>query len=200
VEKVLHQHLESADLILLLISPDFMASDYGYSTEMTRTIERHDQGNVQVIPVLLRPVHWETAPFAKLQMIPTNAIPVTIWSNRDEAFHDVIGHISRFLSELRRPQTLDESPKHLQTERSYEASNPSLSSYSPYEGALHPISLTSISAPQSRPVANRENQQRVVPSLSPACGQTRGYWGAQYVYWTYERCSGYCSSGLSRFK
>src|SRR5258706_11817633 len=68
-EKELHQHLESADLILLLISSDFMNSDYCYSTEMKRAIERHDQGSAQVIPILLRPIHWESAPFAKLQMI-----------------------------------------------------------------------------------------------------------------------------------
>lgn len=49
-EKELHQHLENADIILLLISPDFMASDYCYSTEMKRAIERHDQGRAHVIP------------------------------------------------------------------------------------------------------------------------------------------------------
>ena len=49
-EKELHQHLESADIILLLISPDFMTSDYCYSTEMKRALERHDQGSAVVIP------------------------------------------------------------------------------------------------------------------------------------------------------
>src|SRR6202051_637735 len=76
-EKELHQHLESADIILLLISPDFLASDYSYSTERGGAIERAKQGTAQVIPLLLRPVHWDDAPFAHLQVIPTNAEPVT---------------------------------------------------------------------------------------------------------------------------
>lgn len=97
-EKELHQHLESADLILLLISPDFMSSDYCYSTEMKRAIERHDQGSAHVIPILLRPTFWQNEPFAKLQIVPTDATPITTWADRDEAFYDVIGYINRYIS------------------------------------------------------------------------------------------------------
>lgn len=93
-EKELHQHLESADIILLLISPDFMNSDYCYSTEMGRAIERHEQGNARVIPILLRPAFWRNAPFAKLQVLPTNATPVTSWPDRDAAFHDITEQIT----------------------------------------------------------------------------------------------------------
>src|SRR5215469_6153707 len=57
-EKDLHRRLEIADIILLLVSPDFMASDYCYSIEMKRAIERHDQGSAQVIPILLRSTFW----------------------------------------------------------------------------------------------------------------------------------------------
>ena len=88
-EKELHARLESADIILLLISPDFMSSDYCYSTEMGRAITRHDQGSAHVVPLLLRPTLWKTAPFAKLQMRPSNARPVTSWLNSDEAFNDI---------------------------------------------------------------------------------------------------------------
>ena len=76
-EKELHKHLESADIILLLISSDFMSSDYCYSTEMRRALARHDEGGAQVIPILLRSIFWQNAPFAKLQVIPTNARQVT---------------------------------------------------------------------------------------------------------------------------
>jgi hypothetical protein len=109
-EKELHQHLESADLILLLISPDFMSSDYCYSTEMKRAIERHTQGDAHVIPILLRPIHWDTAPFAKLQMIPTNARYVTSWPNRDEAFYDIANHINQIVAKFILPQTNVPSP------------------------------------------------------------------------------------------
>ena len=81
-------HLESAQIILLLVSPDFLASDYCYDTEMKRALERHDDGTARVIPVFLRPCDWAGAPFSRLQGLPTNAEPVTStrWSSRDEAF------------------------------------------------------------------------------------------------------------------
>ena len=90
-EKELHRHLESADIVLLLISPDFMNSDYCYSTEMKHAIERHDQGNVAVIPILLRATLWRDAPFAKLQILPRDARPVRdrSWFDIDEAFNSI---------------------------------------------------------------------------------------------------------------
>ena len=85
----LDQHLNSAGVILLLVSADFLASDYCYDVEMTRALERHDQGEARVIPVILRPVDWKGAPFGKLQSLPTDGKPVTSWNDRDEAFTDV---------------------------------------------------------------------------------------------------------------
>jgi nucleoside phosphorylase len=90
-EKEIHRHLNTASIILLLVSPDFIASDYCYSTEMRRAMERHECGEVCVIPVILRPVIWEATPFGKLQALPQNAEPVTsnVWHRQDEAFLDV---------------------------------------------------------------------------------------------------------------
>src|SRR5436305_2171034 len=82
-------HLSTADIILLLISPDFMASEYCYSIEMKRAMERHEAKEACVIPVILRPVPWKRIPFSMLQALPKNARPVTKWPNRDEAFSDV---------------------------------------------------------------------------------------------------------------
>src|SRR5258706_2919195 len=79
-------HLNSAHIILLLVSPDFMASDYCYSIEMRRALERHEAQEARVIPVILRPTDWERAPFSHLQALPADRKPVTRWSNRDEAF------------------------------------------------------------------------------------------------------------------
>lgn len=103
-EKALHQHLESADIILLLISPDFMVSDYCYSTEMGQALTRHNEGSARVIPILLRAIFWQGAPFAKLQMIPTNARPVTNWSDRDDAFEHITLKVYEVVSELRDKQ------------------------------------------------------------------------------------------------
>jgi len=92
-------HLESAHIILLLISSSFMASQYCYSMEMTRAMERHQQGKARVIPILLRPVLFTGAPFAMLKMLPSNGKPVVSWRNRDSAFVDIALGIERVVRE-----------------------------------------------------------------------------------------------------
>lgn len=79
------QHLQNAEIILLLISADFMASDYCYSVEMQRAMERCDRQEGIVIPIILRPVDWYGAPFGKIQALPRNAKPIATWSNLDQA-------------------------------------------------------------------------------------------------------------------
>ncbi len=71
------RHMESARIILLLVSANFLASDYCYDIELKRAIERHEAGEACVIPIILKPVYWNGAPFAKLQALPKNAKPVT---------------------------------------------------------------------------------------------------------------------------
>ena len=88
-EGEIDKHLNTAQLILLLVSSDFLASDYCWDVEVKRAMERHEAGEARVIPVILRPVDWKSALFGKLQALPTDAKPVTIWSDRDEAFFDV---------------------------------------------------------------------------------------------------------------
>jgi WD40 repeat protein len=82
-------HLNAANIILLLVSPDFLKSDYCYGWEMQRAIERHTKGEAHVIPILLRPSDWEDTPFSTLQMLPTDAKPVTQWTDQDAAFTDI---------------------------------------------------------------------------------------------------------------
>jgi TIR domain/Type I restriction modification DNA specificity domain len=93
-------HLNTANIILLLISPDFMNSDYCYSVEMQRALQRHKDGDARVIPVLLRPVDWENAPFSKLQVLPTNSIPVNSWNKLDDAFVNVAREIRKVVQDL----------------------------------------------------------------------------------------------------
>src|SRR6266571_5816961 len=99
-EQAIDTHLNTAHLILLLISPDFMASDYCYGKEMKRALERHRAGMCRVVPILLRPTYWEDAPFSSLQFLPTDAKPITRWHDRDEAFQDVVTEISRTIKDL----------------------------------------------------------------------------------------------------
>lgn len=105
------RNLQTAQIILLLVSADFMASDYSYEVEMAEALKRHEAGEAHVVPILLRPVLFEGAPFAKFQMLPTNAKPVTKWENRDEAFENIAKGIRRLIFSLRgTPQTTDAAP------------------------------------------------------------------------------------------
>jgi WD40 repeat protein len=90
-------HLNSAHIILLPISPNFMNLD-DYDLVVTRAMERHLQENVRVIPVILRPVHWKNAPFSKLQVLPKNKKPVMNWSKLDNALYDVTKGIDEVIN------------------------------------------------------------------------------------------------------
>ena len=92
--------LENADIILLLISADFIASDYAYGKEMKRAIERHESGDARVVPVIVRKVEWASAPFGKLQALPKNGKPVSTWSRRDDAWSNVSAGIRNVVREL----------------------------------------------------------------------------------------------------
>ena len=95
------ENLERADLILLLVSADFIASDYCYEKEMTRALERHDAGEARVIPVILRDVDWTKAPFAKLQALPKDGRAVMTWPDKDSAWRNVAEGIAKVAGEMR---------------------------------------------------------------------------------------------------
>lgn len=87
--------LRTSDLVLLLISPDFINSEYCYSREMRVALRRHVRGEVRVIPVILRPVDWLKTPIGKLLALPSDAKPVTTWNRRDEALLDIARGVRR---------------------------------------------------------------------------------------------------------
>lgn len=95
------EHLNSAQVILLLVSASFLASDYCYDVEMGRAMERHAAGEARVIPVILRACEWKGAPFGKLQGLPKDMKPVTSWANIDEAFADVARGIRKAVEEIK---------------------------------------------------------------------------------------------------
>lgn len=99
-KQAIDENLNSAEIILLLISENFIASDYCYDLEMERAIARHDAGEARVIPIILKPVDWSGAPFGKLQALPKNAKPVTTWSNRGEAFLNIAEGIRHAAMEM----------------------------------------------------------------------------------------------------
>lgn len=92
--------LEAAQLILLLITPDFMASDYIQDNELKRAIKQHQTKKALVIPIFLRPVDYKGASFAKLLALPKDAVPVTQWKNQDEAFLNIVEGIHQAVNTL----------------------------------------------------------------------------------------------------
>ncbi|MDZ4682120.1 MAG: TIR domain-containing protein [Saprospiraceae bacterium] len=90
--------LTQADIILLLISADFLATDYIWDVEIKTAMERHAQKSVQVVPIVLRPCSWEAdTPFGKLNGLPSKAKPVSSYSDRDQAWLEVVQGIERLL-------------------------------------------------------------------------------------------------------
>jgi hypothetical protein len=94
-------HLNTASVILLLISSDFITSDYCWDVEVRRAMERHEAKEARVIPVILRSTDdWESAAFGKLKPLPKDGKPVSKWRNRDEAFCSVAEGIRAAVKEL----------------------------------------------------------------------------------------------------
>ena len=87
------QRLDDSELILLLVSPDFLASDYCYDVEMKRALERHEAGHVRVLPIIIRDCDWSGAPFSRLQVLPLRGKPVRRWRDRDSAWKSVAAGI-----------------------------------------------------------------------------------------------------------
>ena len=100
LDGAIDQAMTEADVILLLVSPDFLASNYCYDVEVKRAMERHKNGTARVIAVILRPCEWEETPFSKLLLAPTDGKAVTMWPNRDAAFKDVTRMIREALPKV----------------------------------------------------------------------------------------------------
>jgi TIR domain len=99
-KNAIDSHLESANIILLLISSDFLDSDYCYDIELKRALERHESKEARVIPVILRAVDWHRSPFGKLIALPTDGKAITSWPNEDEAFTDVVKGLRRVIDKI----------------------------------------------------------------------------------------------------
>jgi hypothetical protein len=86
---VIDQNLDAADCVLLLVTPDFLASDYCYGVEMQRALAKHGEGRILVIPVIVRPADWRHPPLGNLEALPKDAKPVVEWARRDRAWLSV---------------------------------------------------------------------------------------------------------------
>jgi TIR domain len=112
VDQSISAELERADVILLLVSPDFLASAYCYDIEMQRALQRHERGEARVIPVILRHCEWKEALFGKLMATPRDGKPVRSFPDLDEAFLQVTQAIRQAVTGGGSPAKVAQSPSH----------------------------------------------------------------------------------------
>lgn len=115
-EGEIDKHITTAKIILLLVSADFLNSDYCYDIEMKKALEMHKSKIACVIPIILRPVDWQDSPFGELEALPTKGKPITKWRSQDDAFVNIVTGIKKVIREFDqsnntsiKPSTLKES-------------------------------------------------------------------------------------------
>lgn len=99
-DETIRQELEAAQIILLLITPRFLASRYCFDEETQRAMARHAEGTARVVPIIMKPSDWQSSPFSKLQVLPKDGKPVTLWDNQDEALVSVVTQLRRVVKTM----------------------------------------------------------------------------------------------------
>lgn len=133
-DKSIKKELEEADIVIFLVSSDFIASDYCYDVEVKQSMERHEKREAVVIPVIIRPCFWQGAPFAKIQATPIDASglePITKWKNLDDAWYHVVLDIKEATRRLREKKSVKEKYSHKEEPLSFKFNN-----YARYKGVV----------------------------------------------------------------
>ncbi|WP_116600240.1 toll/interleukin-1 receptor domain-containing protein [Primorskyibacter marinus] len=102
IDAEISAELEASDIVFLLISPDFLNSDYCMDTEMTRAMERHEEGTARVIPIIVEDCYWKTSVFTKLKALPKDGKPISNWTNENTAFLNIVEEVARVLDDMDR--------------------------------------------------------------------------------------------------
>src|SRR5262249_39987776 len=110
-EEKIYKQLDSADVLLMLVSRDFINSEFIWDKELQRALDRDTANRARVIPIILRPTDWQSSPLGRLQALPKNAKAVTLWANRDAAWLDVERGIRKAIEDLQ----AGVKPKHTRT-------------------------------------------------------------------------------------
>lgn len=98
-------HLNQAAIILFLVSSNFLDATPDTDMLIRRALERHNAGDVLVVPILLRPSIWTYSHFAQLSPLPDNKKPITEWSNREKAFSNIANGLLKIVHHLRAEST-----------------------------------------------------------------------------------------------
>lgn len=94
-------HLEDADIIIFLISSDFIASDYCCEIEVKKGIQQHNEGKSILVPIVVRPCNWKDMEIGKFQALPTDLKPIVTWNNKDEGWLNVIFGLKKLINEFK---------------------------------------------------------------------------------------------------
>ncbi len=97
IDKTVKEQLAAADIIVLLVSIDFLASSYIREVEFAQAMERHDKGEALIIPVIVRDCMWDISPIGKLSCLPKDGVPVEDYPKKDKAWTEVVRKISEQL-------------------------------------------------------------------------------------------------------
>ncbi len=106
-QEEIDRHLLSADIVLLLVSASFIASDYCWGDEMSNALARHKEKKARVVPIILHPCGWLMTPLNELQCVPRDNKAISLWPNEHAAFDDVLTEIAKVVDDLRRGRTAE---------------------------------------------------------------------------------------------
>jgi TIR domain len=99
IDQEVSRQLDKCDLFLPLLTPDFLASNYCYETEMQRAIERHESGEMHIVPLVIEPCDWKASPLKRFKALPRDGKPVAEWTNKNNAYLDIVTELRRLICE-----------------------------------------------------------------------------------------------------
>lgn len=101
-DQEINKRLMAADVVLYLVSPDFMASRYITNVELKKAIDRHNTGEQRLVPIIIRPSNLALLNINNLQAVPKDAKPISSWDNQDEAWYDVSNALGKLFVALQK--------------------------------------------------------------------------------------------------
>jgi TIR domain len=179
----LDSQLNRAHIILLLVSADFIESEYCYKHECVRAIERHDAGDARAIPIILKPCDWQETPFGKLQALPTDGKPVTKWRPHVNAFDNIAKGLRAVVAQIQSNGTSPRLPK--TSEKTIAKTSPTHDDGKPAKpegrrvgGADSGVrtSRGPVASPSTRPTARAKLKKRQIFRMSDFVGRWKMDW------------------------
>src|SRR5688572_15795224 len=100
LDREITKNLDNSDIFLPIVSPDFLASNYCYEKEMTRAIERHEAGDMRIVPIIAEPCEWLQTPLKKFKAAPKDGTAISDWTNPNTAYLNIAGELRRLVENI----------------------------------------------------------------------------------------------------